>query len=82
MVPLLRERPALYLRIEAPAPASGDTPGAGGSLARERARALQSYVIKFGIPAERVLPAGTGPRCAECEEDAVRPNSSAALSGT
>jgi outer membrane protein OmpA-like peptidoglycan-associated protein len=69
VVPLLRERPGLYLRVEAPAPASGDALGAGGSLARERARALQSYVIKFGIPAERVLPAGTGPRCAECPDD-------------
>jgi outer membrane protein OmpA-like peptidoglycan-associated protein len=70
VVPLLRERPGLSLRIEAQVPGAEDTAGAGGmSLARERARALQSYVIKFGIAAERVLPGGTGPRCAECPED-------------
>jgi outer membrane protein OmpA-like peptidoglycan-associated protein len=69
LVPLLRERPGLSLRIDTPAPGAEETPGAGGSLARERARALQSYVIKFGIPAERVLPGGVGSRCAECPAD-------------
>ncbi|HEX2323804.1 MAG TPA: OmpA family protein, partial [Chloroflexota bacterium] len=82
VVPLLRERPGLYLRIEAPAPAAGDAPGAEGNLARERARALQSYVIKFGIPAERVLPVGTGPSCAECPDDRATLSVSAAPSGS
>ena len=82
VVPPLRERPGLYLRIEAPAPAAGDAPGAEGNLARERARALQSYVIKFGIPAERVLPVGTGPRCAECPDDRATLTVSAAPSGS
>ena len=82
LVPSLRERPGLYLRIEAPAPAAGDAPGAEGNLARERARALQSYVIKFGIPPERVLPVGTGPRCAECPEDRATLTVSAAPSGS
>ena len=81
LVPSLRERPGRYLRIEAPAPGAGDAPGAEGTLARERARALQSYVIKFGIPAERVLPVGTGPRCAECPDDRATLTVSAAPSG-
>ena len=40
------------------------------ALAFERARAVQDYVIKFGIPVERLLLASALPRCRECTDPA------------
>jgi outer membrane protein OmpA-like peptidoglycan-associated protein len=71
VIPVLRSTVGTYLRIE------GSAGWAGGkgldesrvnALAFERARAVQDYIIKFGVPVERLVLASTLPRCRECGE--------------
>ncbi len=74
VVPVLRSTVGTYLRIEGSAgwPAgAGLNEGAVNALAFERARAVQDYIIKFGVPAERLILATTLPRCRECSDPAA-----------
>jgi ABC-type nitrate/sulfonate/bicarbonate transport system substrate-binding protein/outer membrane protein OmpA-like peptidoglycan-associated protein len=69
VIPVLRSSVGTYLRIEGSAawPAgAGLNEAVVNGLAFERARAVQDYVIKFGIPVERLVLASTLPRCREC----------------
>jgi hypothetical protein len=71
VIPVLRSTVGTYLRIEGSAgwPAgAGLNEGAINGLAFERARAVQDYIIKFGVPVERLVLASTLPRCRECGE--------------
>jgi outer membrane protein OmpA-like peptidoglycan-associated protein len=73
VIPVLRSTVGTYLRIEGSAgwPAGqGLDEGRVNALAFERARAVQDYIIKFGIPAERLVLATTLPRCRECTDPA------------
>ena len=73
VIPVLRSTVGTYLRVEGSA---GWPAGQGldesrvNALAFERARAVQDYIIKFGIPAERLVLATTLPRCRECTDPA------------
>ena len=73
VIPVLRSTVGTYLRIEGSA---GWPAGRGldesqiNALAFERARAVQDYIIKFGIPAERLVLATSLPRCRECTDPA------------
>jgi len=74
VVPVLRSTLGTYLRIEGSArwPAgAGRNESAVNALAFERARAVQDYIIKFGIPVERLLLSSTLPRCRECPDAAT-----------
>jgi ABC-type nitrate/sulfonate/bicarbonate transport system substrate-binding protein/outer membrane protein OmpA-like peptidoglycan-associated protein len=79
VIPVLRSTVGTYLRIEGSAgwPAgAGLNEGAVNALAFERARAVQDYIIKFGIPIERIVLSSTLPRCRECAdpEEVARDN--------
>jgi outer membrane protein OmpA-like peptidoglycan-associated protein len=73
VIPVLRSTVGTYLRIEGSA---GWPAGQGldesqiNALAFERARAVQDYIIKFGIPTERLVLATSLPRCRECTDPA------------
>jgi outer membrane protein OmpA-like peptidoglycan-associated protein len=74
VVPVLRSTVGTYLRIEGSAgwPAGGGlNESAVNALAFERARAVQDYIIKFGIPVERLLLSSSLPRCRECTDSAT-----------
>ncbi|MDQ3701488.1 MAG: ABC transporter substrate-binding protein, partial [Chloroflexota bacterium] len=74
VVPVLRNTVGTYLRLEGSAgwPAgAGLNEAAVNALAFERARAVQDYIIKFGVPAERLILATTLPRCRECGDPEV-----------
>jgi hypothetical protein len=71
VIPVLRATVGTYLRIEGSAgwPASaGLNEATVNGLAFERARAVQDYVIKFGIPIERLVLSTTLPLCRECQD--------------
>lgn len=73
VVPVLRNTIGTYLRIEGSAgwPAgAGLNEAAVNALAFERARAVLDYIIKFGVPSERLLLATTVPHCRECQDPA------------
>ncbi|MGI8424170.1 MAG: ABC transporter substrate-binding protein [Chloroflexota bacterium] len=84
VIPVLRSSVGTYLRIEGSAgwPAgAGLNEAAVNAVAFERARAVQDYVIKFGIPVERLVLASTVPRCRECgDPDSVRADDRVTLS--
>ena len=71
VIPVLRSTVGTYLRIEGSA---GWPAGAGlneatvNALGFERSRAVQDYIIKFGVPVERLVLASTLPRCRDCGE--------------
>ena len=71
VIPVLRSTVGTYLRIEGSA---GWAAGAGlnessvNAIAFERARAVQDYIIKFGIPVERLILTSALPRCRECAD--------------
>jgi hypothetical protein len=71
VIPVLRTTVGTYLRIEGSA---GWPAGAGvneavvNALAFERARAVQDYIIKFGVPIERLVLSTTLPLCRECQD--------------
>jgi ABC-type nitrate/sulfonate/bicarbonate transport system substrate-binding protein/outer membrane protein OmpA-like peptidoglycan-associated protein len=71
VIPVLRNTVGTYLRIEGSAgwPAGASlNETAVNALAFERARAVQDYIIKFGIPVERLVLSTTLPRCRECQD--------------
>ncbi len=73
VIPVLRSTVGTYLRVEGSAgwPAgAGLNEAAVNSLAFERSRAAQDYIIKFGIPVERLVLSSTLPRCRECADAA------------
>ncbi|MGH2354764.1 MAG: ABC transporter substrate-binding protein [Chloroflexota bacterium] len=73
VIPVLRNTVGTYLRVEGSAgwPAgAGLDEAAVNALAFERARAVQDYIIKFGIPAERLVLSTVLPRCRECQDAA------------
>jgi ABC-type nitrate/sulfonate/bicarbonate transport system substrate-binding protein/outer membrane protein OmpA-like peptidoglycan-associated protein len=75
VIPVLRSTVGTYLRIEGSAgwPAgAGLSEGSVNALAFERARAVQDYIIKFGIPVERMVLASALPRCRECDAETAR----------
>ncbi len=83
VIPVLRSTVGTYLRIE------GSAGWAGGkgldesrvnALAFERARAVQSYVLKYGISADRVVLSTVVPRCRECAEADARRDDRAGIS--
>ncbi|MGH2352424.1 MAG: ABC transporter substrate-binding protein, partial [Chloroflexota bacterium] len=74
VVPVLRDTVGTYLRVEGSA---GWPAGQGldeariNVLAFERARAVRDFVIKYGIPVERVVMGTVIPQCRECRDQAV-----------
>ncbi len=71
VIPVLRNTVGTYLKIEGSAAwpeKQGLNESVVNSLAFERARAVQDYVIKFGIPVERLILATSLPRCRECKD--------------
>jgi ABC-type nitrate/sulfonate/bicarbonate transport system substrate-binding protein len=73
VIPVLRNTVGTYLRIEGSAgwPAgAGVNDAAVNALAFERARAVQDYIIKFGIPVERLILSTALPTCRECADPA------------
>jgi ABC-type nitrate/sulfonate/bicarbonate transport system substrate-binding protein len=71
VIPVLRNTVGTYLKIEGSAawPEKQNLNEAVvNSLAFERARAVQDYVIKFGIPVERLILGTSLPRCRECKD--------------
>ncbi|MER3404156.1 MAG: hypothetical protein C4289_02420 [Chloroflexota bacterium] len=71
VVPVLRNTVGTYLKIEGSAawPAGrGLTEPQVAALALERARAVQDYLIKFGIPLDRLVIGTVLPRCRECTD--------------
>jgi ABC-type nitrate/sulfonate/bicarbonate transport system substrate-binding protein len=73
VVPVLRNTVGTYLRVEGSAgwPAGANlTEAAVNALAFERARVVQDYILKFGIPVERLILGTTLPRCRECPDAA------------
>lgn len=71
VVPVLRNSVGTYLKIEGSAawPAGrGLTEQQVAALALERARAVQDYIIKFGIPLDRLIVGAVLPRCRECAD--------------
>jgi ABC-type nitrate/sulfonate/bicarbonate transport system substrate-binding protein len=73
VIPVLRNTVGTYLKIEGSAgwpEKQGLNESTLNSLAFERARAVQDYVIKFGIPSERIILGTSLPRCRECKDAA------------
>jgi ABC-type nitrate/sulfonate/bicarbonate transport system substrate-binding protein len=71
VIPVLRNTVGTYLKIQG----SAGWPGNAGldetsvnRLAFERARAVQDYIIKFGIPVERLVLGTQLPVCRECND--------------
>ncbi len=72
VVPVLRSTVGTYLRIEGSAGWPAGLNEGPSTPGLERARAVQDYIIKFGVPAERLILATTLPRCRECSDPARR----------
>lgn len=73
VIPVLRNTVGTYLKIDGSAAwpeKTGLNETAVNSLAFERARAVQDYVIKYGVPVERLVLGTTLPRCRECKDSA------------
>jgi len=71
VIPVLRNTVGTYLKIQG----SAGWPGSAGldetsvnRLAFERARAVQDYIIKFGVPVERLVLGTQLPVCRECKD--------------
>jgi ABC-type nitrate/sulfonate/bicarbonate transport system substrate-binding protein/outer membrane protein OmpA-like peptidoglycan-associated protein len=73
VIPVLRNTVGTYLKIEGsagwPEKASLDE-ATVNKLAFERARAVQDYIIKFGVPVERLVLGTQLPVCRECKDTA------------
>jgi ABC-type nitrate/sulfonate/bicarbonate transport system substrate-binding protein/outer membrane protein OmpA-like peptidoglycan-associated protein len=73
VIPVLRNTVGTYLKIEGsagwPEQASLDE-ATVNKLAFERARAVQDYIIKFGVPVERLVLGTQLPVCRECKDTA------------
>jgi outer membrane protein OmpA-like peptidoglycan-associated protein len=73
VIPVLRNTVGTYLKIDGTAgwpEKAGLDEGAVNSLSFERARAVQDYIIKFGVPVERLVLGTTLPRCRDCKDPA------------
>jgi ABC-type nitrate/sulfonate/bicarbonate transport system substrate-binding protein len=73
VIPVLRNTVGTYLKIDGSAgwpEKAGLDENVINSLSFERARAVQDYIIKFGIPVERLVLGTTMPRCRECTDPA------------
>jgi ABC-type nitrate/sulfonate/bicarbonate transport system substrate-binding protein/outer membrane protein OmpA-like peptidoglycan-associated protein len=71
VVPVLRNTIGTYLKIEGSAgwpEKAGLDATAVNKLAFERARAVQDYIIKFGVPVERIVLGTQLPVCRECKD--------------
>jgi ABC-type nitrate/sulfonate/bicarbonate transport system substrate-binding protein/outer membrane protein OmpA-like peptidoglycan-associated protein len=71
VIPVLRNTVGTYLKIQGSAgwpEKAGLTEASVNSLAFERARAVQDYIIKFGIPVERLVLGTQLPVCRECKD--------------
>jgi ABC-type nitrate/sulfonate/bicarbonate transport system substrate-binding protein len=73
VIPVLRNTVGTYLKIDGSAAwpeKKGLNEAAVNSLAFERARSIQDYIIKYGVPVERLILGTTLPRCRECKDAA------------
>jgi ABC-type nitrate/sulfonate/bicarbonate transport system substrate-binding protein len=73
VIPVLRNTVGTYLKIDGSAAwpqNSGLNETVVNALAFERARAVQDYIIKFGVPVERLVLGTTLPRCRDCADAA------------
>jgi outer membrane protein OmpA-like peptidoglycan-associated protein len=73
VIPVLRNTVGTYLKIDGSAAwpeKAGLNESAINALAFDRARAIQDYVIKYGVPVERLILGTTLPRCRECKDTA------------
>ncbi|MBV9132805.1 MAG: ABC transporter substrate-binding protein [Chloroflexi bacterium] len=71
VIPVLRNTVGTYLKIEGSAgwpEKAGLNEGTVNQLAFERARAVQDYIIKFGVPVERLVLGTQLPTCRECKD--------------
>jgi ABC-type nitrate/sulfonate/bicarbonate transport system substrate-binding protein len=71
VIPVLRNTVGTYLKIEGSAgwpEKAGLSESSVNSLAFERARAVQDYIIKFGVPVERLVLGTQLPLCRECKD--------------
>lgn len=71
VIPVLRNTVGTYLKIEGSAgwpEKAGLDESTVNKLAFERARAVQDYIIKFGIPVERLVLGTQLPVCRECKD--------------
>jgi ABC-type nitrate/sulfonate/bicarbonate transport system substrate-binding protein len=73
VIPVLRNTVGTYLKVEGSAgwpEKAGLNEGTVNQLAFERARAVQDYIIKFGVPVERLVLGTQLPTCRECKDAA------------
>jgi ABC-type nitrate/sulfonate/bicarbonate transport system substrate-binding protein/outer membrane protein OmpA-like peptidoglycan-associated protein len=71
VIPVLRNTVGTYLKIDGSAgwpQNAGLDDGAVNRLALERARAVQDYIIKFGVPVERLVVSSQLPACRDCQD--------------
>ena len=71
LIPVLRNTIGTYVKIEGSAAwpqNSGLNETSINALAFERARAVEDYVIKFGVPVERLILSSSVPRCRDCTD--------------
>jgi ABC-type nitrate/sulfonate/bicarbonate transport system substrate-binding protein len=83
VVPVLRSTVGTYLRIEGSAgwaAGKGLDEGKVNGLAFERARSVQAYLLKYGIPVDRLVLSTVVPRCRECAEADARRDDRAGVS--
>jgi ABC-type nitrate/sulfonate/bicarbonate transport system substrate-binding protein/outer membrane protein OmpA-like peptidoglycan-associated protein len=73
VVPVLRNTVGTYLKIEGSAgwpEKAGLNEAAVNALGFERARAVQDYLLKYGVAPERLVLGTSLPRCRECKDAA------------
>jgi ABC-type nitrate/sulfonate/bicarbonate transport system substrate-binding protein/outer membrane protein OmpA-like peptidoglycan-associated protein len=71
VIPLLRNTLGTYLKIEGSAAWPNDpevSESAVNALAFERARVIEDYIIKFGVPVERLVVSTKLPVCRACSD--------------
>ncbi|TMF00364.1 MAG: hypothetical protein E6I52_13750 [Chloroflexi bacterium] len=71
VIPVLQNTVGTYLKVEGSAgwpEKAGLSEATVNGLAFERARAVQDYIIKFGVPVERLVLGTTLPVCRECKD--------------
>jgi ABC-type nitrate/sulfonate/bicarbonate transport system substrate-binding protein len=71
VIPVLRNTVGTYLKVEGSAgwpEKAGLDAASVNKLAFERARAVQDFIIKFGVPVERLVVGTQLPVCRECRD--------------
>jgi ABC-type nitrate/sulfonate/bicarbonate transport system substrate-binding protein/outer membrane protein OmpA-like peptidoglycan-associated protein len=74
VIPVLRNTVGTYLKIEGSAgwpEKAGLDETTVNKLAFERARAVQDYIIKYGVPVERLVLGTQLPVCRECKDNST-----------